>query len=420
MIDSYKLAYVSRITYPKSVAHAQQSLLMAAAFARVTGDTHFFVRGVAQTGPKLDVQDSPLQIWSLHTERIPDFIRGYYGHAAVYNSLVAAILAFHLKWMQSSKRKVLFNRGLKEYPYWGLVRPYLPWLRDWLLIYEAHDIAGLDDLAFGKCETHDGSSTDRHIQRRIRALQNHDLVLCVTQALANDLQNWSNGVLHPHVVRHASPLTRLATPPEVRPSGETVILGYMGTIDRERGVDTLLKAMRLLPAKFRLRLVGLNLNHGNDGTSPNWLTELMADPEIKEKVELISRVPLSQVMQEIDRCDILLQPASDDIISLRYRAPLKLFDYMVRGKPILAADVPCHREMLQDGVNACFYRLNDVTQLVERIQFLANQPRLMESIACKAWEQSADYTYDARARRILELVDEVWERRYAEEHRNAQ
>jgi hypothetical protein len=38
---------------------------------------------------------------------------------------------------------------------------------------------------------------------------------------------------------------------------------------------------------------------------------------------------------------------------------------------------------------------------------LVNQPLQAEAIAKAAWEQSANYTYQARAKRILQLVDEV-------------
>ena len=48
------------------------------------------------------------------------------------------------------------------------------------------------------------------------------------------------------------------------------------------------------------------------------------------------------------------------------------------------------------------------------IKSLADQSREAEAIAQAAWEQSVDYTHNARASCILELVDEVWERRHVE------
>ncbi|MBN2549569.1 MAG: glycosyltransferase family 4 protein [Anaerolineales bacterium] len=415
---SYKIAYVSRVIYPSSMAHAAQTLQMAAAFANQTNDTGLFVRDLARLAAEIlcnyAVPETRLHFWSLHANRIPAPIRGYYGHTAIYNSMIAAILAMHPAWRQPKNcRKVLFNRGVNDYTYWGLVKPHLSWLREWLLVYEAHDIAGLDSLA----RLEQGESGNKEslgkCQHRLQVLRNYDLIVCVTQALADDLQRWSNGALQPQVVRHASSLPRLPHPPETHPFGKTVVLGYIGTIDTYRGVDTLLKAMRLLPGTFHLRLVGAIPGYKEDGQYPDWLAVLMNDPEIRDKIELIPRVPLSQVTGEIDRCDILLQTASSHIYTLRYAAPLKSFDYMVRGKPIVAADAPCHRELFQDGVNAQLYRHDDADHLAVTIQSLAAQPEQALAIAAKAWEQSAQYTYPARAQRILELVDEAWERCHA-------
>jgi glycosyltransferase involved in cell wall biosynthesis len=103
----------------------------------------------------------------------------------------------------------------------------------------------------------------------------------------------------------------------------------------------------------------------------------------------------------------MLLPAGLSRHRSHYVAPLKLFDYMARGKPIVAADVPAHLELLHDGVNARLYRPDDPEHLAACIMAVVNQPEQADAIAQTAWEQSARYTYDARARRILELLDEV-------------
>ena len=76
-------------------------------------------------------------------------------------------------------------------------------------------------------------------------------------------------------------------------------------------------------------------------------------------------------------------------------------------KPIVAADVPCHRELLQDGVNARLYRYDDPEHLAACIQSLVELPREALEIVRTAWQQAAEYSYDGRAQRILELVGEV-------------
>jgi len=113
------------------------------------------------------------------------------------------------------------------------------------------------------------------------------------------------------------------------------------------------------------------------------------------------------VAAQIDACDIVLQPAGLNTHASRYAAPLKLFDYMARGKPIVAAGVPCHRELLQDGINARIYRPGDPEDLAACIMSLVEHPQQAEAIARTAWEQSADYTYDARARQILDMIEQL-------------
>ena len=207
----------------------------------------------------------------------------------------------------------------------------------------------------------------------------------------------SNGRLGPHLVQHASPLPRLSHPPDLHISRDRVLLGYMGTVDLFRGVDQLLEAMRFLPDNYRLRLVGRIPGRSESGDGPQWLDGLLGDPQVGPKVELVPRVPVAQVAGEIDRCDILLQPASSHPHTAYYASPLKSFDYMVRGKPIVAADVPCHIEMFEDGVNARLYRHDDPQHLADSIKSLVNQPRQANAIALGAWAQSAESSYPARA-----------------------
>ena len=410
-----RIAYISRVVYPNPRAHALQTIQMAAAFARQTCDTHLFVRSLTASRDQIRqhyaIAEAPLRIWSLHVESLPPRLRRRYMHH--YNSAIAATLALRPAWWRSRRQNVLFVRSPREFLYWGLARPYLWWLKDWLFVYEAHGVAGLDPEASLEENPFDlrRGPEGQLRQRQLRAMHNFDLLLTITQALADDLSRWSNGLLQPRVVRLTSALPRLPQPPVLRPFGDRVVLGYVGTIDTYRGVDRLLAAMRLLPENYVLRLVGRVPGRSDSGQGPEWLDDLLRDPHIGSKVDLHPLVPVDQVTEEIDNCDIVLQSASSDILTQRYASPIKSFDYMVRGKPIIAADVPCHRELLQDGVNARLYRYDDVEHLAACVKSLVEQPRQAEALARAAWEQSADYSYDARAQRILELVDEVWEER---------
>ena len=181
-------------------------------------------------------------------------------------------------------------------------------------------------------------------------------------------------------------------------------MGYIGTIDTLRGVDILIKSLRYLPANFRVRIVGRF--HKEPGVNPNWLNYLHEDISINDRLDLILTDRIDDVAGEIDRCDILVQTASYDVHDAKYATPQKAFGYMIRGKPILVADVPGHRQLFTEGENALYFAL-DPQSLAERALLLVNNRDFAQKIASGAWIQSADYSFSRRARDILKMVESV-------------
>lgn len=395
------VAYVSRIVYPDPAANSIQTIQMAAALADFNEDTCLFVHDLsapeAEIRREYGIDHSRLKIWSLHTRRWPGLV---YNQATLrfmtYNSSVAAILSFHPAWRSvAAESKVLFVRSRLETQYWGLVRPYLPFLRDWLWVCELHDLIGGD--ADTTSETSQTIAA-RRAQRMARALESFDLVITVNQALADDLTQQTQGRVQAQVTPLCSGLPRLPQPPVISHSQDRVIIGYFGTVDLAHGIDTAVQALEYLPERFVLRLTG----RIREDARP-WV-EVGAQTG---RVECVGAVPYAQMAEEVDRCHLALVPAGNTVHATRYRSPLKIFDAMLRGKAILAADVPCHRELLSEGENAVFFRSGDPKDLANRILALADHPLEIERIATTAWEDSGAYTYPSRAQTLLTQMKEA-------------
>jgi glycosyltransferase involved in cell wall biosynthesis len=403
-MENIKLAYIHTMAFPSQEANALDAIWTASALSRRVNTTFFMPRrntSISDMKKYYGISDSPLRIQSMYLNLFPDrFLLAY------KNSYEQALsIHFHIRagWAGFIGQKILYVRHPKELLFWGLQRERQKWLRNWTLCYESHDPLGLNPNHFqGKnpFELKDGTE-GIHRQAVLKAAKNFDLIICNSQALAEDLESWTKKNIQPHFVPLASLLPRLPESPKIH-FGERILLGYIGTIDQYRGVNILLEAMRYLPKNCFLKIVGRFREE--EGVDPDWLNKVMGDLQIGPKVELKGPIPINEVMDEIDQCDIVIQPASADILDSRYATPQKSFDYMVRGKPIVAGDVPCHRELFHDGKSATLYRLNPQS-LAECVMNLVRNPGHAEKIAREAWEQSAQYYLARRVDNILNLVE---------------
>ena len=398
-----KIAYIHRTSFPSTEANTFDSIWSAAALSEKV-DTTFFVPRLKSSLSKLreyyEIVGSHLKLRSMHLNLIPD--RLLLRFPSTYENLLSFYLHFHPKWAGFRGQKVLYVREPKELLYWGEKRANRKWMKDWILCYEAHDTLGLDPSFFLEVVSGNSPTNRTPIERRtLAAAQNFDLMICNTQTLADDMRDWSNGLLKPHVITLASPLPRLERIPEIK-FGENITVGYIGTIDKYRGVDILLDAMKYLPEKIHLMIVGrFRIEQGVD---PDWINKYNNDPQMMNRIEIRLVDQINDVAAEIDKCDIVVQTASHDVIDSRYAAPLKSYGYMMRGKPIIAGNVTSHHELFVDGQSAALYDL-DPKSLAECIMNLVNNVDLANKLAVNAWKQSSHYTFSRKVTDLLSLIN---------------
>jgi len=87
---------------------------------------------------------------------------------------------------------------------------------------------------------------------------------------------------------------------------------------------------------------------------------------------------------------------------LKSYSPLKIFEYMAAGKPILAPRQPWIEEVLRDGETALLFDENSPRDLAKKIKLLKRDRELAERISRNAKMESRKYTYKRRAEKLIE------------------
>jgi glycosyltransferase involved in cell wall biosynthesis len=98
--------------------------------------------------------------------------------------------------------------------------------------------------------------------------------------------------------------------------------------------------------------------------------------------------------------DVLVIP---DTVTGMTASPLKLFEYMAVGKPIVCKDLPALREIVDESC-AIFFPEGDAGALAGALHTLRKDAMLSKRLGEEALRRSARYTYQARAERVAEAV----------------
>ena len=83
-------------------------------------------------------------------------------------------------------------------------------------------------------------------------------------------------------------------------------------------------------------------------------------------------------------------------------SPMKLFEYMMAGRTIIASDLPSTREVVSHGESAFLVPPSDVAALAEALRTLRDDVDLRRKLGAQAAQDALQYTWQARAERILQ------------------
>lgn len=166
---------------------------------------------------------------------------------------------------------------------------------------------------------------------------------------------------------------------------------YTGHLYGWKGVDTLAEAAKLLPEDTRAVFVG--------GTEKD-IARFKDSYGGEERIMIAGHRPHDEMPLWQAAADVLVVPnTGKEAISAHYTSPMKLFEYMASGRPIVASDLPSTREMLSEK-NAILVAPDDPQALAKGIG-RALDP-VAQSLTAQAREDIKRHSWTTRAERIRE------------------
>lgn len=373
IITQPRLFYITNARIPSDKAHAFQIAKMCETYARLGYSVELWL-----PYRKNPIQGNTFSYFSLE----PNFIIKKLGSVDLLQYTVyIGRIAF---WLQSAW--FLLNVALRSVPSKLIYTrsPEVAWLmnlRGKRVVYEAHNWPnhGTAFLSFllRSCRLIVANSSGTAEEFRKRGFEN---VLVAPNGV--DLEDFKD-------INIATVRQELDLPPAKK------LVMYVGHFYDWKGADM---AVETWKKSFAGReAVVLVLVGGHERDISRLKGKIGGDCS---NILLLGHKPKKLIPKYLMAADILIlpnQPVSAE--SEKYTSPIKMFEYMASGRPIVASDLPSIREILGDET-ALFFEPTSGAALVKSIEILLADQGKAKALAEAARHQAESYTWKGRAERI--------------------
>ena len=184
-------------------------------------------------------------------------------------------------------------------------------------------------------------------------------------------------------------------PPHERTSasGRGARILYAGRLSREKGIDTLLRAIALLPPDT---LENVKVVVAGAGPADRELRSLSATLGLEEHVRFAGIVsPGPDLLAEYDRADLFVLPSRIEGV------PRALLEASARLLPVVATSVGGVPHLIRDGESGLIVPPDDPQALADAIGRVIGDPALARSLGRAGGEVASEYSLEAQQETVI-------------------
>ena len=186
--------------------------------------------------------------------------------------------------------------------------------------------------------------------------------------------------------------------------GKKHLVGYVGVMGKQEGIDLLLQAVRSLVFDLQRKDVQFGIVGG--GTSLEEMKALARDLGVADYVTFTGRVPDAELLAVLNTADVCVNPdvanEMNDISTMN-----KIMEYMALGKPIVQFDLAEGRYSAQEA--SLYAMRNDPEDFARKLVELLDDPerrRAMGEYGRRRVVEELEWRHEAP--RLLAAYEALW------------
>jgi glycosyltransferase involved in cell wall biosynthesis len=171
-------------------------------------------------------------------------------------------------------------------------------------------------------------------------------------------------------------------------NNKIIKLSYFGGVRKEFDLDFIINIIKNTKLNVELNLYGSNYN--------------VNIPKSK-KIVYHGLIDFSKVPEEMNKMDILLNSFKYDDLA-NNASPVKVFEYMACGKPILSARVESIKDVLKHNHNCLLYEPSNEKDFELKLKELVQNKELRNKLGNNSLKDSKEYTWNKIADKIVKFI----------------
>ena len=181
-------------------------------------------------------------------------------------------------------------------------------------------------------------------------------------------------------------------------------IGFVGSLYSWAGLDLLLEAIAdLKDTGYNLSLVIV----GDGEMMPTWSQQAI-DLGIEQQVKFIGRVSWQEVPQYIAGCDVGYSGQIQLQMGKMYLSPMKLYEYMSMGKPVVASAFEDARRLVEEGQTGFLYPPGDKQALKQSLIAAYEAKERLPAMGQQARQQiEREHSWSNRVQHLLEGAEAI-------------